>query len=151
MAAVPKRQIGFVINENEKNDEKQNRKLETGNRKPPSEGPMIGLLKINLNPQLFKSLESIKFLRLRIKSEDGKFGLDLILKDSESVLELVPHRIPAISLIMASEEFEKDMQALTIVHIEDGLGKHRGFKIAAIKSVEMLNDEKGPRKKEFLN
>ena len=150
-SAHKRKPIGFVKPEEMADDktrdarhQTQDQRLKTFKNEP--EGPMLGLLKITVRPDIYKSLENSKFLKLRLKSEDGKFAIDLILKDAETFLELVPRRMPAISMVMSIEAFSRDVEQITIVHLEDGQGNRRGFRIAMIRQAELMNDSHGLRK-----
>jgi hypothetical protein len=147
-AASKKKQIGFVTG--------KDTKPETGNRKrsvgPLSEGPRLGLLRIRVTPFQYNSFVKSKFVKLRLNSKDGKFALDLIVKDTDSHLELVPRSMPSIAIEMDAETFGEKIERKTIVMLENGAGQNKGYKIVAIREVELMNDGKwAPAKKHFVN
>lgn len=144
--ASKRKPIGFIKPEEKADDKKtqaltktENRPLDTGNRKPPPEGPMLGLMRVRLEPGVFKSIAGSNFVKMRVKSGDGKFALDMILRDSESRLQLVPLRMPELSLHMEPEEICK-LETRTMVMFEDGVGNNRGYAIATIRQVELMNN-----------
>jgi len=140
-AAQKKKPIGFITAEQTQNSKPVtgNRQQETANRKLPPEGPMLGLMRIRLNPGVYKSIAGSNFVKMRLKSGDGKFAIDVILRDSESRLQLVPLRMPAISLHMEPEEIG-NLESRTMVMFEDGAGNNRGYAIATIRQVELMNN-----------
>jgi hypothetical protein len=146
-AASKKRQIGFVTG--------QDRKPGTGNRKLPdplSEGPKLGLFKVRLTPYQFSAVQKSKFVKLRVVSKDGKFAIDMIIKDAGSFLVSIPRNTPALLINMEADAFQEKMESKTIVMLENGLGQNKGYKIAALSGVELMNDGKwAPAKKHFVN
>jgi hypothetical protein len=147
-SASKKRQIGFVTG--------KSTKPETGDRKrssgPLSEGPRLGLLRIQISPYQFNAIQKSKFVRLRLHSKDGKFAMDIIIKDSDSFLELVPKKMPGLAIGMEADAFQEKIESKTIVMLENGLGQNKGYKIAAMREVELLNvGGWTPSKKYFVN
>lgn len=137
----------------------QKKKQDTGHRTrdtrrsagPLSEGPRLGLLRIRITQGQFKAIQKSKFVRLRLSSRDGKFLLDMIVRDADSHLELVPKRMRGIMIDMDAKTFEQGVGSKTIVMLEDGI-RNKGFKIAAIRAVELMNDGKWTqRKKHYAN
>ena len=163
-AELKRKPIGFIRTD-EKAEEKKtealvrtgNRPLDTGsrnlkdserfalgangNRKLPPEGPILGLMKVMLEPGVFKSVTASNFVKMRLKSHDGKFAIDLILKTANpgSNLQLVPLIMPAISLHMKPDGLS-DLETRTMVMFEDGMGNNRGYAIASIRQVELMNN-----------
>lgn len=133
--AQKKRQIGFITG--------QDTKHEPGpfSKKGPlgPDGPMLGLMRIRLEPGVYRSIVKSNFIKMRLKTEDGKFAIDMVLKNPESRLQLVPVRIPEISIHMEPQELSK-LGAQTIVMLEDGEGNNRGYGIAAIREARLLDN-----------
>jgi hypothetical protein len=78
--------------------------------------------------------------------------MDMIVKDVNSTLELVPRKIPTIAIEMNAEEFKENIEKKTIVMLENGAGQNKGYKIAALREVELMNDGKWTAaKKHFAN
>ncbi len=147
-AELKRKPIGFIRTDEKAEDKKTealvrtgNRPLDTGNRKLPPEGPILGLMKVMLEPGVFKSVTASNFVKMRLKSHDGKFAIDLILKnaDPDSRLQLVPLKMPAISLHMKPDGLS-DLETRTMVMFEDGMGNTRGYSIASIRQVELMNN-----------
>lgn len=143
MGSAAKRQIGFVT------DQKENKQF--SRKDVQAEGPIINLLRIRITPYQLKMISPSKFVKLMLRSENGRVALDMVLKDSDSSLVLVPRSMPAISISMNAELFES-LEGKTIVMLEDGAGKNKGYAIAALREVELMNDGKWtPAKKQFVN
>lgn len=145
MGAAKKKQIGFVTGRDTK-PETGNRKLSAG---PLSEGPRLGFLRIRITSRQFSAIENFKFVRLRLSSRDGKFLLDMIVRDADSYLELVPKRMPGVMIDMDAKTFGENIAAKTIIMLEDG-GRSRGFAIADIQRVDMM-DSKWTYKKRMVS
>ncbi len=125
---------------------KQNTKQETVNRTPDTkrsagpltEGPRLGFLRMRITTGQFSAIENCKFVRLRLSSRDGRFLLDMIVRDADSYLELVPKRMPGIMIDMDKKTFEENIAAKTIIMLEDG-ARSKGFAIADIQRVDMMD------------
>jgi hypothetical protein len=145
MAPARKKKIGFDIASKETEKKKPKLKL------MGPEGPMLSVLRIAVSPFQLNAIKNSKFLRLKVRSRDGKFALDLILKDSDAFLDLVPKKIPAISVNMELDHFYKNVEPKTIVMLLDGLGHSKGFKMVDIKPVELYHSSWFPRKEPKMN
>jgi hypothetical protein len=75
----------------------------------------------------------------------------MILKDSDSFLELVPKKIPAIAIGMELEEFCKNVESRTIVMLLDGLGHSKGFKLVDMKAAPHYESGWFPKKEGKMN
>jgi hypothetical protein len=133
MGAAKKRQIGFVTTKEKEG--KGSRKLPVG---PLSEGPRLGFLNIRITHGQFSAIEECKFVRLRLSSRDGKFLLDMIVRDADSFLELVPKKMPGIMIDMDAKTFMENVAAKTIIRLDDG-ARSKGFAIADIQRVDMMD------------
>jgi hypothetical protein len=145
MGAEAKRKpIGFIRTDEkaeEKKAETLAKKRETGLQpfKKEPEGPILGLMKIRLEPSVFRTVTASNFVKMRLKSQDGKFAIDTILRENESRLQLVPRNMPAISLHMEPGEVS-NLETKTIVMFEDGAGNNRAYAIASVRQVELMNN-----------
>jgi hypothetical protein len=145
-AELKRKPIGFIRTD-EKTEEKKTealvkrREMGLAPFKKEPEGPILGLMKVRLEPEVFKSVTASNFVKMRLKSHDGKFAIDLILKNAnpESHLQLVPLKMPAISLHMKPDEIS-DLETRTMVMFEDGAGHNRGYAIATIRQVELMDN-----------
>ena len=143
MGSAAKRQIGFVTNQQE------NKKF--SKRDSLKEGPIMNLLRIQITAYQLKAISQNKFVKLMLRSKNGRVAMDMVLKDSASFLELVPRRMPKIAISMDAD-FLEALEGKTIVMLEDGSGKNKGYAIAALREVELMNDGKwAPPKKHFAN
>jgi hypothetical protein len=113
------------------------------------EGPRMNLLRIGITPYQLNAIKNSKFVRLCLKSKDGDFALDMVVKDVDAFLELVPSRMPGIEIQMNAEAFAGNVESRTIIMLEDGLGNNKGYKIAALQPVELMNSGWWPAKKRF--
>lgn len=144
MAPATKKKIGFELPGKE---EKRRPKLKLMG----PEGPMLSVLRIAITPFQFNAIKDTKFLKLNVRSKDGLFALDMILKDSDSFLELVPRKIPTIAISMELDDFCKNVEPRMIVMLLDGLGHSKGFKLTDMKPVEHYNSGWFPKKEGKMN
>lgn len=120
-------------------------------RKMGPEPPMLSVLRIAVSPFQLNAIKDKKFVRLGLRSKDGKFAVDLVCKDVDSFLELVPSRMPTIQVDMDAESFWRNVESKTIVMLLDGLGHSKGFAVAAVQQVELLDSRWFGKKKKMVN
>jgi hypothetical protein len=84
------------------------------------EGPYGKYFEIKVAPAKFDLLKKFNFVRIIAGSIDFKLDKELLLKDVETFLCIVPDHIPAILLIMDKKEFEEKMNSLTVFRLNDG-------------------------------
>jgi hypothetical protein len=101
--------------------------------KPGPEGPTKKVLKVSVTPKYFDVLKEFRFVKLNIKSNDGKFSVSAILKNRTSFLELVPMRIPPIDIIMELRGFQDNVGQDTVFSVEDGAGRAMEYLLLAIR------------------
>jgi hypothetical protein len=132
MGSAAKKKIGFVTGKEEN---------KTFSRKDTmKEGPIMNLLRIRIPQFQLKAISKSKFVKLMIRSKDGKMAIDMILKDSNSSLELVPRSMPSISISMEKSELLESVNRKTLVMLEDGQ-RNKGYALVGLSEVELLDSK----------
>ena len=99
------------------------------------EGPYGRYFEIKVTPHKFDLLKEYNFVRIVASSVDFKLDRELLLKDIDTSLCLVPRYIPAILLIMEKEEYEEKVNSLTVFRLNDGR-RMRDYLLAHVTSRE---------------
>jgi hypothetical protein len=101
-------------------------------------GPYGKYFEIKVTPKKFDLLKDFNFVRIIAGSIDFTLDKELLLKDVETFLCLVPEHIPAILLIMDKLEFEEKMNSLTVFRLNDGK-RTRDYLLAHMTDRERKN------------
>jgi hypothetical protein len=83
-------------------------------------GPYGKYFEIKVTPQKFDLLKQFNFVRIIAGSVDFALDYELLLKDIDTFLCIVPKYIPAVLLIMENAEFDEKMNSLTVFRLSDG-------------------------------
>lgn len=95
-------------------------------------GPTGNYFVLRVTKTKFDILEKEIFAKLIIGSLDKKFSADVILKDIDSFLALVPEYIHRVGLVMDQEQFKEKIDSTTIFRIEDGSGRYKDYLLTCI-------------------
>lgn len=83
-------------------------------------GPHGRYFEIEVSPRKFDLLREYNFVRIIVSSADFSLDKELLLKDIETSLCLVPRYIPAILLFMEESEYKEKVNSLTVFRLNDG-------------------------------
>ena len=99
----------------------------------PPDRPSEKILGIKLPPDLFETIKSSGFAKLRLISKEGAFSIDVILKKTDTCLMLVPKNMPMINVVMGLDDFESNFEERTRIQLHDPEGRSLLLDIVQMK------------------
>jgi len=113
------------------------------------DGPAEKILGIKLPPDLFETIKSSGFAKLRLISKEGAFSIDIILKKTDTYLMLVPKNMPMINVVMGLDDFESNFEERTRIQLHDPEGRSLLLDIVQMKKAVFETPLWGKKTEEY--